>query len=91
MLREYWSWPPPNLSTKPERGRTPAAVVDENVQFTVYRPTAVQPKVWYALLAFAHLAERRPDAPPGQPDLLEQVQELAEQALGEEAEYSKKA
>ena len=52
----------------------PAAIVDENVQFTVYRPNAVQPEVWYPLLAFAHLAERRPDAPPGQPDPLEQVQ-----------------
>ena len=76
------------LVDEPDRGRTPAAVVDENVQFTVYRPTAVQPKVWYPLLAFAHLAERRPDAPPGQPDPLEHVQELAEQALGEEAAYS---
>ncbi len=59
---------------------TPVAVVDENVQFTVYRPNAVQPKVWYPLLAFAHLAERRADAPPGQPDPLEQVRALAAQA-----------
>ena len=78
---------PATPSAEPDRGRTPAAVVDENVQFTVYRPNAVQPKVWYPLLAFAHLAERRPDAPPGQPDPLEQVQELAAQALGEEAAY----
>jgi hypothetical protein len=59
----------------------PAAVVDENVQFTVYRPNAVRPEVWYPLLAFAHLAERRPDAPPGQPDPLEQVREMAAHAL----------
>ena len=26
------------------------------MQFTVYRPSAVQPEVWYPLLAFAHLA-----------------------------------
>jgi hypothetical protein len=63
------------------------AVVDENVQFTVYRPNAVQPEVWYPLLAFAHLAERRPDAPPGHPDPLEQVQRLAEQALGAALSY----
>jgi hypothetical protein len=62
-------------------------VVDENVQFTVYRPSAVQPEIWYPLLAFAHLAERRPDAPPGQPDPLEQVQRLAEQALGAALSY----
>ena len=47
-------------SADPDQDRTPAAVVDENVQFTVYRPNAVQPEVWYPLLAFAHLAERRP-------------------------------
>jgi Tol biopolymer transport system component len=64
------------------------AVVDENVQFTVYRANAVQPEVWYPLLAFAHLAERRPDAPPGQPDPLEQVRALATQVLGDEAAYS---
>ncbi|HEY6810659.1 MAG TPA: TIR domain-containing protein [Propionibacteriaceae bacterium] len=61
--------------------------VDENVQFTVYRPNAVQPEVWYPLLAFAHLAERRPEAPPGQPDPLEQVRTLAAKALGHEAAY----
>jgi hypothetical protein len=60
--------------------RPPATVVDENVQFTVYRPNAVQPEVWYPLLAFAHLAERRAGASPGQPDPLEQVRTLAAQA-----------
>jgi hypothetical protein len=55
-------------------------VIDENVQFTVYRPNAVQPELWYPLLAFAHLAERRPGAPLSQPSPLEQVQALAEQA-----------
>jgi hypothetical protein len=69
------------------RRQAAATVVDENVQFTVYRPNAVQPEIWYPLLAFAHLAERRPDAPPGQPDPLEQVQRLAEQALGAALSY----
>jgi hypothetical protein len=71
----------------PGQDRTPAAVVDENVQFTVYRPNAVKPEVWYPLLAFAHLAERRPDAPPTQPDPLEQVRTLAAQVLGDHAAY----
>lgn len=71
----------------PPRGRTRTAVVDENVQFTVYRPNAVLPEVWYPLLAFAHLAERRPDASPFEPDPLEQVRRLAEQVLGDEAAY----
>jgi TIR domain len=63
----------------PDRGRTPPVVVDENVQFTVYRPSAVQPEVWYPLLSFAHLA-----------GLLAymQVEEMAAQALGDEAAYS---
>lgn len=60
-------------------------VVDENVQFTVYRPRAVRPDVWYPMLAFAHLAERRPDAPADEPDPVEQVKALADQALGDQA------
>ena len=36
----------------------PAPRLDENVQFTVYRPQTIRPEVWYPLLAFAHLAER---------------------------------
>jgi hypothetical protein len=64
-----------------------AAIVDENVQFTVYRPNAVRPDVWYPLLAFAHLAERRPDAPRGQPDPLDLVRALATQVLGDQASY----
>ena len=70
-----------------DRGRLAAAVVDENVQFTVYRPNAVQPEIWYPLLAFAHLAERRADAPRTQPDPIEEVRALAARALGEEAAY----
>lgn len=60
-------------------------VVDENVQFTVYRPQAIRPGVWYPMLAFAHLAERRPDAAADAPDPIEQVRALAHQALGERA------
>ena len=38
----------------------PPSPVDENVQFTVYRPHAIKPGRWETLLAFAHL----PDAAP---------------------------
>ena len=55
--------------------------LDENVQFTVYRPRAIRPAQWYDLLAFAHLAERRPDAPADEPDPLAQVKAQAEQLL----------
>lgn len=55
--------------------------LDENVQFTVYRPQAVQPARWYPLLAFAHLTAKRPDAAPDDPDPLEEVKRQAEQLL----------
>jgi hypothetical protein len=59
--------------------------VDENVQFTVYRPRTVRPAVWYPLLAFAHLSERRGDAPPDELDPVDQVKALAARALGHHA------
>ena len=55
---------------------------DENVQFTVYRPQAVRVGVWYPLLAFAHLAERSPDAPADEPDPVDRVKDWAAQILG---------
>ena len=62
------------LSPGERRSDVLPPVVDENVQFTVYRPGAVQPGVWYPMLTFAHLAERR-----------DQVTALADQALGDKA------
>jgi hypothetical protein len=59
-----------------------APAVDENVQFTVYRPRAIRPGLWYPMLAFAHLAERRPNAQPEEADPIEQVKALAQQQLG---------
>jgi hypothetical protein len=55
--------------------------LDENVQFTVYRPGTVEPGKWYPLLAFAHLSEIRPGEDEMHP--LEQVERVAEQRLGE--------
>jgi len=54
--------------------------LDENVQFSVYRPRTIQPDVWYPLLAFAHLAARREDE-PGAPDPIEEVHRQAGQFL----------
>jgi TIR domain len=39
----------------------PHAAVDENVQFTVFRPRELVPDEWQPLLAFAHLASERSD------------------------------
>lgn len=58
--------------------------LDENVQFTVYRPNRVRPQEWYTMLAFAHLSERPPDAPAGF-DPVEEVRKQAGQILGEAA------
>ncbi|GAA2108821.1 hypothetical protein GCM10009841_29630 [Microlunatus panaciterrae] len=72
-----------NQPTQPSRSsqRREQAVLDENVQFTVYRPRVLRPLQWYPLLAFAHLAERRPDARADQPDPLAQVEQEAERLL----------
>lgn len=65
----------------PESEKKPI-YLDDNVQFTVYRPNRVRPQKWYTMLAFAHLAERPPDAPTG-PDPVEEVKKQAEQILGD--------
>ncbi len=64
-------------------GRIPR--LDDHVQFTVYRPRRLAPEAWCTVLAFAHLAERPADAPPGDPDPVEEVRRQARQALGEHA------
>ena len=56
--------------------------VDDNVQFTVYRPKVVRPNEWYELLAFAHLADRRPNAPAVELDPVEEVRRQARALLG---------
>lgn len=66
----------------PEVAPNPAITLDENVQFTIYRPRTLRPMVWYDLLAFAHLAERRPDAPADEPDPLTKVRQQALGLLG---------
>ena len=56
---------------------------DNDVMFTVFRPATIVPRKWHSLLAFAHLSERRPDAPPDEPDPIAEVQRQAQQILGE--------
>ncbi len=75
--------PPPDKHVGVAAAATP--LLDENVQFTVYRPKAVQPAVWYPLLAFAHLSEKPLDAPPEAPDPIEEMRRQAERALGPQA------
>ena len=72
-------------------GATPAAspspqsdVLDEDVQFTVYRPHSVQPGRWYTLLAFAHKSEPFVDELLGPVDPVEEVRRQASMRLGED-------
>jgi len=60
--------------------------LDENVQFTVYRPRVVQPLVWSPLIAFAHLSEGSVDDESDQIDPVEEVARQAAQVLGERIE-----
>jgi hypothetical protein len=69
--------------TSPAAAERPVQV-DENVQFTVYRPRTLQPGQWSTLLAFAHLSERRSDGDADEPDPLEEVKRQAEQVLGQD-------
>jgi hypothetical protein len=73
------AWPRPADSAPRPRA------VDENVQFTVFRPRRIPVETWCTVLAFAHLAERRPDAPPDTTDPVEEVRRQAAQVLGDAA------
>ena len=64
---------------------TPAGSRLDDVQFTVYRPKTVMPLEWKPLVAFMHLAERRPGAPDSEPDPIEQVRQQAQTLLGANA------
>jgi hypothetical protein len=57
----------------------------DEIQFTVYRPKTVRPCEWYPLIAFAHLADRRPDTPQDEPDPMDRVRAQAKQILGTHA------
>jgi hypothetical protein len=84
--------PPPAITRDPAPGPEPPRrhlppdrplPVHENVQFTVYRPRAVEPMKWFPLLAFAHLAELPSDAPPDAADPAEEVRKQAGAVLGD--------
>jgi uncharacterized protein YegL len=60
----------------------PVMSIDENVQFTVYRPRALPVGAWQTVLAFVHLAEPRE---PADPDPLAEVRRQAQSLLGADA------
>ena len=55
------------IPEQPDQTHEKPIYLDENVQFTVYRPAKIKPAKWYPLLAYAHLAEPRPDEPTFDP------------------------
>src|SRR6185436_14769220 len=63
-------------------------VTDSNVEFTVYSPRQIKPEKNYTLLAFAHLAKKRDDAPADEPDPIEEMKDQAARILGkQQADY----
>jgi hypothetical protein len=54
----------------------------DDVQFTVYRPTAVKPLEWYTLLAFTHRSTLPADAAPDALQPIEEVERQASNVLG---------
>ena len=53
--------------------------LDEDVQFSVYRPGTIVPDQWYPMLVFAHLS--KPREGPNEPDPLEEVERQARHVL----------
>jgi len=68
---------PPRTELLDESEMSPTPPLDEDVQFTVYRPTRVQPQRWYPLLAFAHRTDPI-EGPTG--EVMNPVEEVARQA-----------
>lgn len=57
--------------------------IDEDVQVTVFRPKALVERQWHRLLAFVHLAARRPNQLDA-PDPVEKVRRIALAELAED-------
>lgn len=67
----------------PRLGETSSdEVLDDDVQFTVYRPAAIPPGRWCTMVAFAHKTEPA-DPDFGPPDPVAEVKRQARTALGD--------
>ncbi len=86
-------WSPPARPPMPDLRSVPApatgplpastsVAIDEDVQFTLYRPGTVSPRRWHWLLLFAHKSEGGPELD----DPLEEVRRQAEGILGADAQ-----
>lgn len=82
---------PPRTPAAPPRLRAEAGsphhhALDEDVQFTVYRPQAVPADRWHSMLVFAHKSEPFVDDLLGPVDPLAEVRRQAAQHLGDDAD-----
>ena len=59
----------------------PPSVIDDDVQFTLYRPSRVRPDLWYSMLAFAHRTEPTVDASGQLVHPIDEVEQRAERLL----------
>jgi uncharacterized protein YegL len=65
-------------------------LLDENVQFTVYRPREITPVRWYKMLIFTHLDERPEWLDANEPSPIEEVEDEAQRILGDRLESYRK-
>ncbi|MEK6238522.1 MAG: FHA domain-containing protein, partial [Planctomycetales bacterium] len=75
------SWEPQGSS--PESSSAPPGAADD-ARFTVYRPHAIQPRRWHAMLVFAHTSDLPEGVLPSPRNPLEQVREVAVKRFGAE-------
>jgi hypothetical protein len=73
------------VDVAPEPAATEQEPLDDDVQFTVYRPRCVRPGRWYTALVFAHRTEPVADDALGGFDPIEAVREQAVARLGDDA------
>lgn len=81
--------PTATLAVTPPQAEQPASAspstapqrIDDDVQFTLYRPTTIAPERWETLLVYTHKSKRDPDQPDLDP--LREVAKRAQRALGD--------
>ena len=78
--------PAPESSPSLPETDNPTRHVDENVQFTVWKPRVVQPDHWYPLLGFMHLSEKATDSRDDIDDPVAEMKAQAERILGAQAD-----
>jgi hypothetical protein len=59
---------------------------DDNVQFTIYRPRAIEPERWYKLLVISHLSELPLDAPVDATEPKAEVEKIAREVLDQDVQ-----